>query len=152
MRRGRVPTDGAAVVPDVLAPRDDNEGNRAVMPWFLVDDGLHSHPKAMVTTPAAIGLWTLAGSWASANLTEGFVPAYMLDRLVPGGASLAAELVDNGLWKRVKSGYRFHDWQDYQPTKEEVEKSRKLNRERQRRFRAKRQDEEAAKMGSAQVT
>lgn len=78
------------------------------MPWFLVDDGFHSHPKALATSPAALGLWAVAGSWSSSgsNLTDGLVPDHVLPRLSPDSATLAAELVATGLWKRVKGGYR----------------------------------------------
>lgn len=79
------------------------------MPWFLVDDGFHSHPWALATSPAALGLWAVAGSWSSSssNLTDGFVPDHVLPRLSPDSATLAAELAAAGLWRRVKGGYRF---------------------------------------------
>ncbi|GAA4071026.1 hypothetical protein GCM10022248_44280 [Nonomuraea soli] len=66
----------------------------------------------------------VAGSWSSANLTGGFVSAQVLPRLLPGAAKLARELVDVGLWTRTKSGYLFHDWADFQPTKEEAAAAR----------------------------
>lgn len=90
------------------------------MTWFKVDDSFHSHPKVLAAEPAALGLWVVAGAWSSANLTEGFVPDRALQRLLPDGATLAKELVAAGLWTRSRGGYQFHDWTDYQPTKDEA--------------------------------
>lgn len=105
------------------------------MPWFRVDDAFHSHPKVMATSPAAIGLWTIAGSWAAAHPDDGFVPAYVLPRLLPNWEELAEELIAKRLWMRAKGGFRFRDWTDHQPSKEEVERDRKNARERQRKRR-----------------
>lgn len=90
-----------------------------------MDDSFHSHPKAVAAGPAAVGLWTIAGSWSSANLTDGFVPDYMLPRLAEDARQLANTLTSVGLWRRAKGGYRFHDWGDYQPTREDVLEERK---------------------------
>lgn len=107
------------------------------MPWFRVDDAFHSHPKAMSATPAALGLWVIAGSWAAGNPDNGFVPLYVLRRLLPDWELLAEELVSLKLWTRAKGGYRFRDWDHYQLSKEEVERDRANARERQRKARRK---------------
>lgn len=104
------------------------------MPWFRVDDGFHSHPKALATSLAARGLWVTAGSWSSAHLTDGVVPDNVLASL-GGSPELAAELVAAGLWKRRRNGWQFHEWSDKNPTKEAVEKERKAAADRQRRRR-----------------
>lgn len=103
------------------------------MTWFKVDDSFHSHPKVLATKPAALGLWVVAGSWSSANLTEGFVPDYALPRLVPDSAELAKELVASGLWTRTRGGYLFHDFLDYNPTAEEEKAKSKARAEAGRR-------------------
>lgn len=90
------------------------------MTWFKVSDDFHAHPKVMATDPAALGLWVIAGSWSSANRTGGFVPDYVLTRLLPGSATLASELVAAGMWRRVKGGHRYHDWAAYNPTQKEA--------------------------------
>lgn len=94
------------------------------MTWFKVDDSFHSHPKVLATSPAALGLWVVAGAWSSANLTEGFVPDHALPRLLPGAEPLAGELVANGLWRRERGGHRFHDWIAYNPTRSEATAAR----------------------------
>ena len=108
------------------------------MPWFKVDDRLHAHPKAqdvVDSRPSAMGLWALAGSWCAAMLTDGLVPKRQVSRLGFKPADARA-LVDCGLWHEAEGGYQFHDWQEYQPTREQVEGERTAARERMRRKRS----------------
>ena len=84
------------------------------MAWFKIDDGFHGHPKIVGVSTSAVGLWTLAGTWASQYLTDGVVPLAMVARL--GGSQDDADaLVAAGLWIASPDGYTFHDWWDYQP-------------------------------------
>src|SRR5262249_31776502 len=106
-----------------------------LMTWFRVDDSFYDHPKMYDAPDCAVALWTRAGSWSARSLTDGFVPTGMLARFTSDHATAARELVHRGMWERVKGGYRFHDWHDYQPTREAVEKERKHKAERQRRWR-----------------
>lgn len=105
------------------------------MTWFKVDDGFHSHPKTLATEPAALGLWVVAGSWCSRNLTDGFVPDYALPRILPNAMKLAKKLVASGLWIRVDDGFRFHDWGDRNPSAEQEKKRKADNARRQQQFR-----------------
>lgn len=105
------------------------------MTWFKVDDSFHSHPKVLAVSPAALGLWVVAGSWSGANLSDGFVPDHVLPRLLPDSGPLAKELVSAGLWKRTRGGYRFHDWGEYNPQRTTIEEDRKAARERMRKLR-----------------
>lgn len=96
------------------------------MTWFKVDDSLHSHPKTMAVSLAAVGLWAVAGSWSSDHLTDGFIPDHMVALLSRGQAELPKELCAAGLWKRARGGFRFHQWHEdgdgsaRNPSKEEV--------------------------------
>lgn len=99
------------------------------MTWFRVDDSFYDHPKAIAAEPA-LGLWLRAGCWSAKQLTDGFIPASMLHtfkattrkaqilvdaRARPGGA---------GLWVPTLDGWQFHDWDDYQPSRIEVQDKR----------------------------
>jgi hypothetical protein len=42
--------------------------------------------------------------------------------------------------KAGETGWQFHDWEHFQPSKEEIERDRAHNRERQKRFREKRRE------------
>ncbi|MFJ6532451.1 hypothetical protein [Microbacterium sp. NPDC091662] len=107
------------------------------MPWFKVDDGFHGHPKVMMLSPSAIGLWLLAGTWSAQYLTDGLVPAGMVRRF-GGTPEDAADLVNAALWHEADGGYQFHEWAEYQPLKSDVEAERAASRERMRAMRAKR--------------
>ena len=90
------------------------------MTWFKVDDSFHSNPKVLGASPGALGLWVVAGSWSAQNLTEGFVPRHVLPRLMQRADRFATELERVGLWSRTENGFQFHDWTDYNPTREEA--------------------------------
>lgn len=107
------------------------------MPWFKVDDGFHGHPKVIGLSASAVGVWLLAGTWAAQYLTDGMIPAGMVPRF-GGTAEAAAELVGAGLWHDSDGGFQFHEWHEYQPSKEDVEAEREAARERMRAVRAKR--------------
>jgi hypothetical protein len=109
------------------------------MPWFKVDDNLAlddkvlSIPRSIRT--AAMGLWTLAGSWSAHQLRNGHVPKYMISELA-GTKRQADALVEAGLWRSVDDGYAFHNWVKFQPTREEIEAAREAERVRKAEWRA----------------
>lgn len=115
------------------------------MPWFKVDDTIHSHPKSRGCGLQAMGLWALAGAYSMAYRLDGYVPVDYV-RTWPSGARLAQTLVNGGLWhcsddvcdclpEARNPGWYFHDWTDYQMTADEIERDRNNARERQRRRR-----------------
>lgn len=73
-----------------------------------------------------MGLWALAGAWCARELTDGRLPKYMLEELAADEA-LAVALVESGLWYEETGEYVFHDWFDYQPSREDVTLKRKKN-------------------------
>jgi hypothetical protein len=106
------------------------------MPWFRIDDGLWGHPKWLATPNAARGVWTTAGAWSSANLTDGFVPRHVL-RSLGGTPKDAAALVSSRLWEVVEGGWQIHDFLDWNPSREKVEADRAAARKRVADARAK---------------
>lgn len=112
----------------------------ALMPWFMVDDRFHGHRKAVRAGTAAVGLWVLAGSWCGGELTDGFIPDYVAARLDPEYVEHAARLVDAGLWLIDEhdgdKGWRFHEWTEFQKSREQVLGERAEAKERMRRVRA----------------
>lgn len=111
------------------------------MAWFKVDDGLHASRKLLSipkrTRFAAVGLWTIAGSWSADQLTDGTIPDYMLD-VFGAPPSAPQALVDAGLWEREQGSYVFRNWHEYQPSKQDVDAERAASRERMRELRARR--------------
>lgn len=105
--------------------------------WFKVDDKLWGNPKWLATPLRARALWVTAGSWCAANEQDGVISRTVLRQFA--NRTLDAEaLVKSGLWEHHEDGYRFHDWDDYQPSKEQVRADREASKERQRRWREKR--------------
>lgn len=84
------------------------------MPYFVVDDGAHSHPKVVKAGTHAFGLWSRCGSWSAKHGTDGFVPDYIAATFDVKYKALAARLVSAGLWTVAKrddeGGWQFHDW------------------------------------------
>lgn len=124
------------------------------MPWFRVDDTLHSHPKTRRAGLAAMGLWSVAGSYCMAYKTNGFVPEWFVtDRRARREAQ---RLVDAGKWhadeRDGEKGWSFHDWDDWQMTSEEIEAERDAARERQRRYREKRRKARLEAVGNEEAT
>jgi 5-methylcytosine-specific restriction endonuclease McrA len=103
--------------------------------WFNVDDSFYDHPKVWDAPDCALALWVRAGSWSSRNLTDGFVPSGMPARFCGDHEAAVRELVDRGLWIRTKGGYQFHDWTDWNSSKEAVKAKRTANARRQALFR-----------------
>lgn len=100
------------------------------MPWFKIDDALHAHPKARLAGLRAMGLWTLAGSWCSQQLTDGYVPRFMIAAFQAKPTD-AQQLVRAGLWQEDVDGWRFKDWEEYQPSKVSVVANRRAAAARQ---------------------
>lgn len=95
------------------------------MVWFKIDDGFWSHPKVLELSDAALALWVRAGSYCAQQLTDGHVTRAAL-RMLGGNHDAAVELVIAGLWDEAEggNGWVFHDWDDYQPTREQVMEQR----------------------------
>lgn len=115
------------------------------MTWFRVDDDFHGHPKVLAVLerhPTAVILWTIAGSWSASYLTEGRLTASYVRRLTAsygGDAGDAEALVAVGLWEHDgPDGYRFHDWGERQPARDEVLVSRAARSDRNRRYQRRR--------------
>lgn len=103
------------------------------MTWFRVDDGLAFHAKTLQAGNAAMGLWVRAGAWCSQHLTDGLVPSHV--SLTLGTSAQAKALVAAGLWREDVEGYRFHDWEQSNPRREDVEAEREAAKERMRKAR-----------------
>lgn len=105
------------------------------MPWFNVDDSAYAHPKFMRLSLAATGLWVRAGAWCAQNMTDGWMPEWVLP--LAGMAAdeldtLVAQLEDADLWVRGVGGWQFKDWTDWNKTREYHLQERAKARERQR--------------------
>jgi hypothetical protein len=104
------------------------------MAWFKVDDGFYSSMKFLSIDrkhqAQAAGAWLLCGTWSADKMTDGFVPYAVMD-LWEFEAEAVEHLVAVGLWDHddERNGIQFHDWADYQPTREQLEQKRETRSE-----------------------
>jgi hypothetical protein len=93
------------------------------MTWGKLDDKLAFHTKTLKAGNPAMGLWVRALSWCVGQLNDGRVPHEIVAAL--GGSQRDADaLVAARLWHETIDGYEFHDWSDWQQTREQVEAKR----------------------------
>lgn len=103
------------------------------MAWFKVDDNLALHHKTVMAGNPAMGLWVRAGSWSRQSGTDGFIPDAIAAQL--GTPAQAKRLVAAGFWDRLPTGYAFHQWDERQPSKEQMELDKAENARRQKEWR-----------------
>lgn len=111
------------------------------MPWVRVDDGFPEHMKVMngarhLGSNGAgriLAVWLQGMCYANRNLTDGFLPeavvkSWTLYDRKPLDVAFVMEKV--GLLRRVDGGFRFHDYEHYQPLAEAVKAKRTKDRDR----------------------
>jgi hypothetical protein len=117
------------------------------MPWFVVDDNAHSHPKLIAAGNAALGLWLRAGSYAAQHLTDGIVPGSVAKMY--GSKPQISKLLAVGLWHEhghtcpnlkcaqpAPGDYYMHDYlAPYNPSRAEVLAKRERAAEKKRQYR-----------------
>ncbi len=103
---------------------------------FQVDPDFYDHPKAIGMSDSATALWVRAGSYSAAKLTNGFVVEAALSLLSRCPDKASRELVERGLWRRVRGGFVFHQWDQRNLTRERIEAEREADRQRKRRDRS----------------
>lgn len=115
------------------------------MSWLRIDDTFTDHPKVLRAgddVPLVIALHLRAISYASRQLTDGFIPDYVVGHLsrdlddakhcwqcrsqVEYDADKWSSLmVKIGLWERVDSGFLIHDYLVYNRSRRQAAKERK---------------------------
>ena len=121
------------------------------MPWVKVDDHFDEHPKMAAVGPLGWGLWLAGLAYCNRNLTDGFIPRSKAQVLCTfeleqdgvvwtlartsgmQGVDIESEwvielLLEAGLWDRVGGGYLVHDYDQFQPLKEDVLREREQKR------------------------
>jgi hypothetical protein len=117
------------------------------MPWFVIDDNSHMHPKFVAAKNAALGLWVRAGGYAAQHLTDGIVPGVIAKMY--GTPAQVRKLVEVGLWhehghtcphpkcpRPAPGDYAIHDYLEYNPTRRDVQARRDREADKKRRYRA----------------
>jgi hypothetical protein len=107
------------------------------MSWLRLNDQGGTHPKVAYVGNEAYGAWCRMAQWSSAYGTNGFVPEVValwfagkkrvLERLLSYPRPYAV-----GLLERREDGYVIHDFQQYNPSAQEVEERREALSEARR--------------------
>lgn len=123
------------------------------MSWARFDDQYPDHPKIVDVGPLGMALHTAATCYCARYLTDGFVPAAMMARLINldginivnngisnavTNAMLTDELTRAGLFDETTGGFFVHDYLDYNPPAAQVKAERERNKARQVAWKAKR--------------
>jgi hypothetical protein len=105
------------------------------MAWFKVDDGFYTSQKVLMIPRAfrneAVGAWLMLGAWSADKMTDGKVPSYVVDDFDVSDDALHW-LVEVGLWYKNDDGIEYHDWCEYQPTRDQLQ-SRNAEKSAKRR-------------------
>ena len=103
--------------------------------WTKIDDGFPDHPKIVKVGPLGLALQIRAFCYCGRFLTDGFLPAEVIQSLViglgdpaehpagrldPAGPGWTAIMMKVGLWEKVEGGFLVHDYLEYNPSRAEV--------------------------------
>jgi hypothetical protein len=92
------------------------------MTYVKVDDHFPEHPKVLDIGPLAEALWLRGLCYASRNRTDGAIPRGFVVRMHDmDGLDAATMLSSAGLWEQTDTGWRIHDYPDWQRSKAEIE-------------------------------
>lgn len=109
------------------------------MTWVKIDDQFFRNRKVRAVGKDGRELYLAALCWSSSELTDGFIPDYVLGPLAAEaevrGPSTARALVAAGLWEQVEGGWQVPDYLDYQPSGAKIREQRAYEREKKRRQR-----------------
>jgi hypothetical protein len=103
------------------------------MPWVRIDEEFPDHPKVVGAGPLGIAMQVAGLCYCNRHLTDGFVPRSAARRLIDldglgvSPDDVIATLLGVGMWSRVDGGYQIHDYDHYQPTRDQVLAERERN-------------------------
>jgi hypothetical protein len=121
------------------------------MSWVRIDDKTWSHPKFAGLSAGATRLWLFGLCWCNQQESDGFVPSAML-RVLRGSPADAAGLVAAGLWVVGPDGWRYHDYLEYQPSRDQLASQRNATKDRVSKFRERSRNAVTPTTGNAPVT
>lgn len=113
------------------------------MPWARIDDRANSDAKLLALSDSAFRLWVGGLIFCQANLTDGFIPAHVIQTFgirARSKAPLVRELTTGilgkkPLWQEVTGGWQFNDFLDWNDSREVVIATRQTTKQRIALFR-----------------
>ena len=113
------------------------------MSWVKMDDNFADNPKVSALSDAAFRLQVAGICYCNRQLSDGFIQAAEVPRLVRTFRKAAlAELVACGIWREVRVGetvttYEIHDFLEWNESRETVQAKRDRAKDRASKSRAK---------------
>lgn len=109
------------------------------MSYVLLDEGFSENPKITSLTDKAYRLHVTALNYCGRNLTNGAISELALKKTgaiskIARPKTVVKQLVSAGLWHPNGDGWTIHDYLEYNPSRAEIEKKRRLARDRRRRY------------------
>jgi hypothetical protein len=101
------------------------------MTWARIDDQFFYNKKVAQVDGSAKLLYLAGLVYAANQLTDGLIPERAL-RFIASTADVAncqdfaKQLLDVGLWDATDEGYMIHDYLDWNPSREQVEETRRV--------------------------
>jgi hypothetical protein len=117
------------------------------MAWVKLDDGAARHKKFRKAGPEAFALWVAGLCFCNDHKTDGVIQKDDLDELLPAfqgkkAQKIAERLTSNQIkergnpsWIDLGDHWKVHDFEKFQPTKDEIEAQQAYEREKKRRQR-----------------
>jgi hypothetical protein len=99
------------------------------MSWARIDDQMAFHPKMVKAGNEAVGAWARMIAYASAHLTDGFVPRDVA-LAIAGSKKLLDKMVTDRLLDADGDDYRVHNFLDWNPSGADVKAKRDREREK----------------------
>ncbi|MCK9250670.1 MAG: hypothetical protein M0P31_17035 [Solirubrobacteraceae bacterium] len=106
------------------------ERRPSLMAWAKLDDRFHENRKvrrAWRRCPASIGLYAMALTYCSGNMTDGHVPVEFVEdqfRRDRDQEQAVGALVDARLWVAVDDGWQIPDFTEFNPSRREAERTK----------------------------
>lgn len=110
--------------------------------WVKVDDGFVEHPKVTEASRRlgpngagrVVAVWLEALCYSARNLTDGMVPILIAKKFITDRRPLdvldVLAMPDVRLMTKSEAGYRFHDFNHYQPSAASIKEKRQRDRDR----------------------
>lgn len=94
--------------------------------YVKLDDDLPGNAKVRQVSAEARWVYVASICYAGHNLTDGFIPDGALT-LIDGSRRIATALVSAGLWEKASGGWKVHDYERHNRTKDVALRRREVN-------------------------
>lgn len=110
------------------------------MTWIKLEDDFPHHPDVWALPPESAWLFVSALCYSRHHLTDGFIKSELLELVCRGAKPKHVLPLLGTRWDQVEGGWQIRNYERYQQTKAEVERSREAGANRAKRSRERKRD------------